>query len=312
MAKIDLAALPDRIVIAPEVADALTAGRAVVALESTIISHGLPRPDNLAIAAEIEGAVRAEGAVPATIAVVDGTVRIGLDESALRVIANSDDVVKVSHRDVATMAARGGHGATTVASTSHLAAQVGIDVFATGGLGGVHREARSTWDESADLITLSTTSITVVSAGVKSILDVPATLERLESLNVAILGFGTDRFPGFYLSDSGYDVDWRVDTPAEVAEVMAAREDLGTGRSALVVVNPLPEDRQVDPTLHERVLTEGLAAAEAAGIRGKEATPFLLGYFHDATGGESLRANIEIILSNAALAARIAVAAAGR
>lgn len=312
MFPIDLDALPERIQIAPEVEEALRAGRAVVALESTIISHGLPRPDNLSIAAEIEGAVRAEGAVPATIAVVDGIVRIGLDESALRTIATSDDVVKVSHRDVATMVARGGHGATTVASTSHLAALVGIEVFATGGLGGVHREARDSWDESADLTTLANTPITVVSAGVKSILDVPATLERLETLNVAVLGFGTDRFPGFYLTDSGYDVDWRVDDPAEVAEVMAARRELGTGLSALVVVNPLPEDRQVDPMLHERVLIEGLAAAETAGIRGKDATPFLLAHFHAATGGESLRANIEIILNNAALSARIAVAAAAR
>ncbi len=309
MPVVDLSALPSRVRVAPEVAEALGAGRAVVALESTIISHGLPRPRNLAVATEIEAAVRAEGAVPATIAVVDGIVCIGLEEAALRTIATSDEVVKVSVRDVATVAARGGHGATTVASTATLAALVGIDVFATGGLGGVHRGAERTFDESADLTTLGTTPITVVSAGVKSILDVAATLERLETLNVAVVGFGTDRFPGFYLADSGFAAGWRVDTPEEVAAIMAARADLGAA-AALVVANPLPVDRQVDPDLHDRVLLEGLAAAEAAGVRGKDVTPFLLAHFHEASGGESLRANVEIILANAALAARIAVAAA--
>jgi pseudouridine-5'-phosphate glycosidase len=312
MTRLALDHLSSRIRVAPEVADALRGGRAVVALESTIISHGLPRPDNLRIAGEIEGAVRANGAVPATIAVVGGIVRIGLDTETLAVIAGADDVVKVSERDVATIAARGGNGATTVASTAHLAALAGVAVFATGGLGGVHRDARTTWDESADLTTLSRTGITVVSAGVKSILDVAATLERLETLNVGVLGYGTDRFPGFYLTDSGHAVDWRVDRPAEVAEVMRARQDLGTDRSALLVVNPLPEDRQVDPDLHARILADGLAAADAAGVRGKDVTPFLLAHFHAASGGESLRANIEIILANAALAARIAVAHAGR
>ncbi len=308
MPAVPLDDLPDRIRVAPEVAQALRAGQGVVALESTIISHGLPRPGNLTIAADIEAAVRAEGAVPATIAVVDGVIRIGLDEAALRVIATSDEVVKVSLREIAIVAARGGQGATTVASTAHLAALVGIGVFATGGLGGVHRGAKDSWDESADLTTLGRTPITVVSAGVKSILDVPATLERLESLNVGVVGFGTDRFPGFYLTDSGFAVGWRVDSPAEVAAVMAARGDVGD-QAALLVVNPLPIDRQVDPELHDRVLQKGLAAAQAAGVRGKDVTPFLLAHFHEASGGESLRANIEIILSNAALAARIAVAA---
>jgi len=293
----------------PEVAGALADGRAVVALESTIISHGLPRPDNLAVARRIESVVREHGAVPATIAVVAGQVRIGLDDDALSVIAGADDVVKVSVRDVATIAARGGNGATTVASTSHLAARVGIRLFATGGLGGVHREARTTWDESADLQTLSNTTITVVCAGVKSILDVPATLERLETLNVGLVGYGTDRFPGFYLTDSGYGLDWRVDSPDEVAAMMAARADLGTDRHGLIVANPLPVEQQVDPVLHDEVLASGLAAAESAGVRGKDVTPFLLAHFHEATGGDSLRANIAIILRNAELAARIAVAA---
>jgi pseudouridine-5'-phosphate glycosidase len=300
--------LPDRISVAPEVADALRSGGPVVALESTIISHGLPRPTNLDVARQIEGAVRAHGAVPATIAIVDGVIRIGLDDAALAVIAGSDDVVKASVRDLAVVVARGGHGATTVASTAELAARVGIGVFATGGLGGVHRGASDSFDESADLTTLGSTAITVVSAGVKSILDVPATLERLETLNVTVVGFGTDRFPGFYLADSGHAVPHRVDSPEEVAAVIAARRAIGS-TAALLVANPLPVSRQVDPELHDRVLADGLDAATAAGVRGKDVTPFLLAHFHEASGGESLRANTEIILANAALAGRIATAA---
>jgi pseudouridine-5'-phosphate glycosidase len=296
----------------PEVAEALASGRPVVALESTIISHGLPRPDNLRIARQIEAAVREIGAVPATIALVRGRVRVGLDDDALEQVAMRDDVVKVSTRDLATVAARGGNGATTVAATAHLASQVGIDVFATGGLGGVHREARETWDESADLIALGSLPITVVCAGVKSILDVGATLERLETLGVAVVGFGTDAFPGFYLRESGHRVDWRVDTPAQVADVMHAREALGTARRGLVVANPLPESEQVDPALHERLLHEGLAAATAARVHGKDVTPFLLDFFHRESKGVSLEANIRIILRNAALAAQIAAASASR
>jgi pseudouridine-5'-phosphate glycosidase len=295
--------------VLPEVADALAAGRPVVALESTIISHGLPRPDNLRIAREIEAEVRAQGAVPATIAVVSGQACIGLDDNALTEVATRDDIAKVSSRDLATVVARGGHGATTVAATSHLAALAGIDVFATGGIGGVHREARETWDESADLQALATTPIVVVCAGVKSILDVAATLERLESLGVGVLGFGTDTFPGFYLTDSGHPLDWRVDSPDEVAAVMRARTALGTDDRGLVVANPLPVDEQVDPELHDRVLRSGLTAAAQAGVRGKEVTPFLLEFFHRESDGASLTANIRIILRNAALAAQIAVAA---
>ncbi|WP_460446821.1 pseudouridine-5'-phosphate glycosidase [Angustibacter aerolatus] len=293
---------------APEVQEALDAGRAVVALESTIISHGLPRPDNLRIAREIEAAVRAEGAVPATVAVVDGEVRVGLDDAALEVVAGSDDVVKAGVRDLAVVVARGGHGATTVASTAHLAARTGIGVFATGGLGGVHRGAQSSYDESADLVTLARVPVTVVCAGVKSILDVPATLERLETLGVGLLGYGTDSFPGFYLSDSGEPVEHRVDSPEEVAAVMRARAALGTDGTALLVANPLPVDEQLDPALHDRVLRESLVAAEAEGASGKQATPFLLARFHRETEGQSLTVNTRIILRNAALAARIAVA----
>jgi len=304
-----LADVPASVAVAPEVADALRCGGPVVALESTIISHGLPRPANVDVAHQIEAAVREQGAVPATIAVVGGVVRVGLDDAALAVIAGSDEVAKASVRDLAVVVARGGHGATTVASTSVLAALVGIDVFATGGLGGVHRGASESFDESADLTTLGSTPITVVSAGVKSILDVPATLERLETLNVTVVGYGTDRFPGFYLADSGHGVPHRVDTPEEVAAIMAARRSLGA-YAALLVANPLPVGRQVDPALHDEVLASGLDAAAAAGVQGKDVTPFLLAHFHEASGGESLRANTEIILANAALAGRIAEAAA--
>lgn len=297
--------------VLPEVADALADRRPVVALESTIVSHGLPRPDNLRIAREIEHAVRSGGAVPATIAVVDGTPRIGLDDDALTWIATSDDVVKVSTRDLATLVARKGSGATTVAATSHLAARAGIAVFATGGLGGVHRDARATWDESADLQSLASTPVAVVCAGVKSILDVPATLERLESLGVPVIGYGTDAFPGFYLSDSGYSVEWRVDSPQEVADVLAARQELGTDDRGLVLANPLPTDEQVDPQLHDRLLRDGLRAADESHVRGKDVTPFLLDFFHRESGGATLEANVRIILRNADLAARVAAAAAG-
>jgi pseudouridine-5'-phosphate glycosidase len=298
----------DLLETAPEVAAALAEGRPVVALESTIISHGLPRPDNLRVAREVEAAVRAEGAVPATLAVVGGRVRVGLDDDALAVVAGRDDVAKVSVRDLAVVVARGGHGATTVAATAHLAARVGIRVFATGGLGGVHRGAATTYDESADLVTLARTGVTVVCAGVKSILDVPATLERLETFGVGVLGYGTTEFPGFYLSSSGEPLEHRVDTPEQVAAVMRARRLLGTDRTALVVANPLPPDEQLDPVLHDRVLRESLDAAAADDVHGKGTTPYLLSRFHRETGGASLRVNTTIILRNAALAARIACA----
>jgi pseudouridylate synthase len=294
--------------IAPEVAEAVAGGLPVVALESTLISHGLPRPRNLAVAHEVEAAVRESGAVPATIAVVAGEARIGLDEAALEAIAG-EGVAKCGVRDLAVVVARGEHGATTVAATAWLASQAGIGVFATGGLGGVHREARETWDESADLATLAQVGVAVVCSGVKSILDVGATLERLETLGVTVLGYGTDSFPGFYLHDSGFGVPWRVDSPAEVAAVLAARRQLGTDARAVVVGNPLPVEEQLDPAVHDRVLQAGLAAAIEAGISGKEVTPFLLDFFHRETGGASLEANVRLVLRNARLAAEIAAAA---
>ena len=291
-----------------EVAEALRDRRGVVALESTLIAHGLPAPDNLRVAREAEAAVRAAGAVPATIAVVGGVVRIGLDDDALAAVALGEGVVKAGVRDLAPAVARGIDAATTVASTAHLAARAGIGVFATGGLGGVHRGARESWDESADLTTLARTAIVVVSAGVKSILDVAATLERLETLGVTVLGYGTDRFPGFYLHDSGFPVPWRVDSPEEVAAVLHARSPVGTEERAVVVANPLPAAEQLDPELHDRVVEAGLAAAEAAEVSGKEITPFLLDHLQRETGGASLEANVRLVLRNAALAARIATA----
>ncbi len=298
---------PGLLTVTPEVRDALNNGAAVVALESTIISHGLPRPENLRVATEVEDIVRSRGAVPATIAILDGRVHIGLDEALLEQVANRDDVIKVSVRDIATLVARGGSGATTVAATSHLARLAGLRVFATGGLGGVHRQARDSWDESADLNTLAVTRVTVVCSGVKSILDVGATLERLETLNVGVLGFGTTTFPGFYLTDSGFSVNWSAEDADDVARIMGVRDALEIP-SALVIANPLPMAAQLDPDVHDQVLEEGLRLASARNVSGKDVTPFLLDHFHRATHGASLIVNEQIIVRNAELAARIAVA----
>jgi pseudouridylate synthase len=295
--------------VAPEVAEALAHGRPVVALESTLISHGLPRPRNLEVAGQVEAAVRTGGAVPATVALVGGAVHVGLDERGLQTIAAGEGVVKCGVRDLAPVAARGGHGATTVSATAHLAARVGIRLFATGGLGGVHRGARETWDESADLETLARTRIVVVCSGVKSILDVAASLERLETLSVPVLGYRTDRFPGFYLTESEHPVPWRVDSPEEVAAVMAAQSELGID-AAIVVGNPLPARDQLDPGLHDRTLRSGLEAAEHDRVTGKDVTPFLLEHFHRETSGASLEANVGLVTRNAQLAAQIAAVAA--
>jgi pseudouridine-5'-phosphate glycosidase len=292
-----------------EVAKARRDRRPIVALESTIVSHGLPKPDNLRVAREIESTVRAAGAVPATIGMVGGRLTVGLDDAELSHLASAGGVAKLSVRDIAVAAAAGADGATTVAATSAVAVAAGIPIFATGGLGGVHREAAHTFDESADLVTLARTPIVVVCAGVKSILDVGATLERLESLGVAVLGYGTRRFPGFFITDSGFELDWSVDTPEQVADIMAAGLAHGVHSGGTVVANPLPPDQQLDPDLHDRTLADGLALLEREGVTGKAVTPFLLSHFHSATHGESLAVNVRIILRNADLAARVAVAA---
>ena len=296
--------------LSDEVREAIADGTGVVALESTIIAHGLPRPRNAEVARELEASVRAAGAVPATIAMLDGEVHVGLEDWGLRRIAGHE-VAKLSVRDLALASARRANGATTVASTAHLAAAAGIRVFATGGLGGVHRDARESWDESADLLALSRTPMVVVAAGVKSILDVGATLERLETLGVAVAGWRTSRFPGFYLADGGFDLDWRVDGPEEVATAMAAADALGV-RSALLVANPIAVEQQLDPAEHERVLTEGLELAREQGVTGKAVTPFLLDHLHRATDGRSLEVNVAVARANAAVAGSIAAAWSAR
>jgi len=285
---------------------ALKNNEPIVALESTIISHGLPRPTNIEVASDVEAIVRENGATPATIAVIDGAIHVGLAESALQRIATDTNIAKASIRDLPVVIAKKMSAATTVAATSHIAHLAGISIFATGGLGGVHRGAQDTWDESADLHSLANIPVMVVSAGAKSILDVAATLERLETLSVPIIGYRTNRFPGFYLSDSGFDLEYRADSPEEISSIWRARNNANISRSGMVVANPVVN--QMDPDLHAKTLAAGLDAAEREHIKGKAVTPFLLEYFHNHTNGESLRVNIEIIKSNAALAAQIAAA----
>ncbi|MGY1641011.1 pseudouridine-5'-phosphate glycosidase [Geodermatophilus sp. SYSU D00703] len=300
--------LPRPVQLSPEVADALDTGRPVVALESTLLAHGLPRPDNRAAADRVEAAVRAGGAVPATIAVLDGVPHVGLTAQQVDRVCGDPDLAKLGVRDLPVAAALGLSGATTVSSTALLAARAGIGVFATGGLGGVHRQSADTFDESADLVALARTSLVVVCAGVKSILDVPATLERLESLSVTVVGYRTTTFPGFYVADSGSTVDWAVDDAKQAAAVFAARRDLAPG--AVVVAHPLPADEQLDPELHDRVIAGALAAAEAAGVRGKAVTPFVLDHLHRASAGATLAVNVRLVLRNAELAGQIAAALA--
>lgn len=292
--------------LADEVRDAMAHGRPVVALESTIIAHGLPQPRNLAVAQELEDHVRDAGAVPATVAVLDGRPHIGLDKTRLERVATDSTLRKLGHRDLAPAMAAGASGATTVSGTACLAAHAGIRVFATGGLGGVHRDWTRLQDESADLRLLSRTRITVVCAGVKSILDVPATLQRLETLGVGVLGYGTAEFPGFYLSSSGVPVDWTVHEPRSVASVMRAQDCLGGPDTALLVANPVPEHEQLDPALHDRVLAEALVACERDGVTGQGVTPYLLDYLVRHTDGAALEANLAAVRGNVRLAARIA------
>jgi pseudouridine-5'-phosphate glycosidase len=297
--------------VSPRVSAALAAGEPVVALESTILSHGLPRPGNLAAAQRFEQILQEHNVTAATIALIDGVPKVGLDTKDLERIAGDESVVKVGSRDIAIAMARKVTGGTTVAATSVLAARAGLRVFATGGLGGVHRGAGETFDESADLTVLSRTPITVVSAGVKSILDIPATLERLETLSVAVVGYQTSRFPAFWLSDSGYDLDWRVDSADEIAEIMAARDAFGEP-SALLVANPLPTALQLDPGVLDDAMGEALALASEQGIRGKAVSPFLLDRIQQVTGGVSVDVNLNIARGNIELAGQIATSWAAR
>jgi pseudouridine-5'-phosphate glycosidase len=293
------------LVLSEKVAGALSDGDPVVALESTIITHGLPRPENARAALEFERTVAGHGAVPATIAMLDGVAHVGLEPDDLQQLARTEGALKLSARDLPVAMAQGATGGTTVAATALLASRAGIRVFATGGIGGVHRRADTTFDESADLGILGSCRITVVSGGVKSILDIGATLERLETLSVTVLVFGTDRFPAFWLTDSGYTVDFSVTSPEEIAKVMHTADALALP-GGILVANPLSETAQLDPALHERLLADALAAAEAASIRGKEITPFLLDYIHKHTDRTSVTVNLEIVRGNCRLGADIA------
>ena len=293
-------------ITSPEVSAALAQGQPVVALESTIISHGLPRPRNLEAAKEFEEILRSKGVTPATVAILDGVPRIGLDALGIERIAN-EDLAKASVRDIPLLAARKESGATTVAATAHLASLAGIRVFATGGLGGVHRGAIDTFDESADLSTLAVTPITVVSAGVKSVLDIAATLERLETLSVPVIGFKTKEFPAFWLTKSGYTLDWSLETAEQVALAMKAQDELGHGQG-IVLANPIPIEKQWDPTEHDRVLEIAFAAAKKAGVTGKAVTPFLLGFIVEESKGKSLEVNLDLARNNVSVAADIATA----
>ena len=288
------------------VAKALRDKSPIVALESTIITHGLPRPKNLEVALEVEQIVREAGAIPATIAIIDGVIHVGLEPDQLTRLASDESILKASIRDLAVISTQKKSAATTVAATSHIANLAGISLFATGGLGGVHREAWQSWDESADLLALANTPVLIVCSGAKSILDVSATLERLETLSVPILGYKTNKFPGFYLTDSGFELEHRVETPRDIAQIWRARGDVAINKSALIVANPV--SNQMERALHDQLLFDGLSKAKIDGVVGKAVTPYLLDYFHTNSKGESLRVNIEIIKANAALAAQIAVA----
>ncbi len=298
----------DRLSLTPEVADALADGRPVVALESTVIAHGMPYPKNLDTAHSLEALIRAEGAVPATIAVLDGKIRVGLDDEALeRLASGGKAVMKLSRRDLPVALATGALGATTVAATMIAANLAGIAVFATGGLGGVHRGAETSFDVSADLDELARTSVCVVCAGAKSILDLPKTLEVLETRGVPVLGLGTDEFPAFYSRNSGLPVSHRCDNVTEVATILRAKWDLGL-EGGVVLANPIPEADALDGAAMEEAITQALADAEAHGITGKSVTPHLLAALERITAGRSLTANMALIRHNAVVAARLASA----
>lgn len=297
--------------IHPEVAEALAAGRPVVALESTIISHGMPWPDNARTALAVQAEVRAHGAVPATIAVIDGRLKAGLDAAQIERLGQAGQATaKASRRDLPLLVAgvmAGGTGATTVAATMIIAALAGIRIFATGGIGGVHRGAETSLDISADLQELARTPVAVVCAGIKSILDLGLTLEYLETHGVPVIGYGTDRLPAFYSRDSAFGVDARLDSPAQVAAVMQAQWALGY-RGGLVVANPVPAEHAMPRETIDAAITQALAEAQAQGVAGKAATPFLLARVSALTGGQSLASNIALIQANARLAAQVAVA----
>ncbi|MCG8918065.1 pseudouridine-5'-phosphate glycosidase [Actinokineospora sp. PR83] len=301
----------EHLVLAEEVADALAEGRGVVALESTLLAHGLPASVSLDVGRRLEDVVRAAGAVPATIAVLDGRARVGLDGGQLeRLCADDSGLRKLSRRDLGPALALGHDGATTVAATATLAAQAGIGVFATGGLGGVHLtvpRGAAAWDVSADLDVLSATPVTVVCSGVKSVLDIAATVEVLETRSIPVLGYRTDSFPSFYLRVSAFEVPWRVEDPKQAAAAIAAHRDHVPGGAGVLLVNPIPAEHELDRELHDRLLLEGMDLLRERDVRGKDVTPVLLDHFHRGSGGASLTANIELVADNARVAAEVAV-----
>ena len=292
------------VAISPRVAKALSENRPVVALESTIISHGLPYPQNLAAAKEFEQILIYAGVEPATIAVIDGVPTVGLDESQIEILAKGD-IAKASVRDLGILRAKGVSGATTVAATAFIAAKAGISVFATGGLGGVHREFFESFDESADLSELAKASIVVVAAGVKSVLDIAATLERLETLSVQVVGYQTNDFPSFWLPTSGYELDWSVENANEVARVLLGARESGL-ESAVLLANPVPAAQAWEKQEHDRVLEKALSSAKQQGIRGKAVTPFLLEFIVNESGGRSLAVNLDLVRNNIRVAAEVA------
>ena len=292
--------------IAPEVSKALAEGRPVVALESTIISHGMPYPQNVETALMVEQVIRDHGAVPATIAMIGGRLKAGLSPEEIEYLGKAGQkVMKASRRDLAVLVAKSADGATTVATTMMIAAMAGISVFATGGIGGVHRGAEVTMDISADLEELAMTPVMVVCAGAKSILDLGLTLEYLETKGVPVIGYGTDELPAFYTRGSGFGVDYRLDTPKEIADAYRVKRELGLA-GGMLVTNPIPEEYAMPKAVIDEAIEKAVAEAEALGIRGKATTPFLLAKIKDLTGGDSLASNIELVKNNAALAAKIA------
>ena len=294
--------------IAPEVAEALKAGRPVVALESTIISHGMPWPQNAETALKVEQLIRDEGATPATIAIIGGRLKAGCTREEIEYLgAQGHAVAKASRRDLPVLVARGADGACTVTTTMMIAHMAGISVFATGGIGGVHRGAETTMDISADLEELAQTPVMVICAGAKSILDLGLTLEYLETKGVPVLGYGTDELPAFYTRRSGFSVDYRVDTPEELAAAFRAQRAMGL-KTGMLVTNPIPEEYSMDKATIDAAIDAAIAEAKALGIHGKETTPFLLAKVKDLTGGDSLESNIRLVFHNARLAARTAAA----
>lgn len=292
--------------IKPDVAEALKKGKSVVALESTIISHGMPYPKNVETALNVEKIVRENGAVPATIAILEGRLKVGLSENEIEYLGKARDVVKTSRRDIPFIVSKKLDGATTVASTMIIAALAGIKVFATGGIGGVHRGAQETFDISADLQELAQTNVAVVCAGAKSILDIGLTLEYLETNGVPVVGYGTDEFPAFYTRKSGHKVDYRVDRAEELAATLKAKWDLGLN-GGVVVANPIPEEYEMNYDVITKAINDAVIEAEAKGIRGKETTPFLLARVKELTGGDSLESNIALVYNNAKIAAQLSV-----